>query len=98
MKLKGNQLVMIFTKLCISAYTPSGPTYGGPNAGSIVVGALLWNPGENAEKVGTILPLSYQSLCRTTLTCRSSHVFLYRGIYIPPETAQHTRSLVQVYS
>ena len=38
-------------------------TLGGPNTGSTVVGALLGRPGENITKLGTILPLSYQSLC-----------------------------------
>ncbi len=37
-------------------------TLGGPNTGSTVAGTLLGSPGENVAKLGTILPLSYQTL------------------------------------
>ena len=42
--------------------THSGLTLGGPNTSSTVAGSLLGSPGENVDKVGTILPLSYQPL------------------------------------
>ena len=47
----------------VGDHTPSGPTLGGPNTGSTIAGTLLGSPVENVVKVGTILPLPYQSLC-----------------------------------
>ena len=40
--------------------------------GSTQAGGLLVSPGENAEKVGTILPLPYRPLCmHASLYCFS---------------------------
>ncbi len=44
-------------------HTPCGPTISDLNPGSIIGGTLLGSPGENIAKLGTIQPLSYQSLC-----------------------------------
>ncbi len=52
----GNTLVLQIS------FTPSGPSLGGPYTGSTLEGTLLGSPGENAAKLGTILPLPYQSL------------------------------------
>ncbi len=54
-------------------HTASGPTLGGPNTGCTIGGALLGSPGENITKLGTNLPLCYQSLFPL-------RPFLYRGL------------------
>ncbi len=50
--MRGNTLAMRLLLVSTLTYT-----------GSAVDGTLLGGPGENVAKLGTILPLTYQSLC-----------------------------------
>ena len=73
-------------------HTPSGPTLGGPNTESTIAGTLLGSSGENVAKLGTILPLSYQSLGNiifwTSPMGKESHLW-----YIGPQTTRRARRM-----
>ncbi len=56
------ELVLFDLDMLIYAIPPGGPTLGGSNTDNTIGGAFLRSPGENAAKVDTILPLSYQPL------------------------------------
>ena len=53
---------MLGNTLAMPLLLVSTLTVGGPNTGSTIAGTLLGSPGENVAKLGTILPLPYESL------------------------------------